>query len=84
MQIIGIVSRILIKSTKQLKKRVVIINDTIDPQNVWCIEFRKELAEVAGIIQEGDNVKVKFRNEGRIDDHQNYYNNIIAEKIERL
>lgn len=84
MEIIGTIEQILDKSRPPYKKKVAVIQDGINPKNTWCVEFRKNLSEVVSVFQPGDRIKVTFRNEARIDVFFNYYNNLIAEKIERI
>ncbi|AOR28757.1 hypothetical protein FORMB_17180 [Formosa sp. Hel1_33_131] len=84
MEIIGIIEQILDKSKPPFKKRVAIVSDSINKKNKWGVEFRKQLAETAKTLRPGDYIKVTCYNDFKIDNHNNYYNNVVAEKVERL
>ncbi len=84
MQIIGIIEQVVDKSKPPFKKRVAIISDAINKKNKWGVEFRKQLAEAAKALRPGDYIKVTCYNDFKIDDYNNYYNNVVAEKVERL
>jgi len=84
MEIIGIIEQILDKSNPPFKKKVAIVADSVNKKNKWGVEFRKHLAEVAKTLRPGDYVKVVAYNDFKIDDYNNYYNNVVAENVERL
>lgn len=84
MEVIGIIEQILDKSNPPLKKKVAIIQDAINDNSKWCVEFRKQLSETVSVLRSGDRVRITFYNDCRVDNHSNYYNNIVAEKIERI
>lgn len=82
MQIIGVIDQILDKSNPPIVKKVAIIKQ--DEKNIWCVEFRKNLFNAIEVLRAGDKVRVEVFNDGRIDNRNNYYNNVIAENIERI
>ncbi len=84
MEIIGIVEKVFERETPHFKKKIAKIKDSIHEDCIWFIECRGELKSIVSMLKLGDQIRVDVLNDGRLDTHGNYYNNVIAKKIERI
>ena len=83
MEIFGIIEEVIDKSKPHFKNIIVVVYDSVSNLK-WGIQFRKQLAGTAKAFRKGDRVKVSLYNDVRADNHNNYYNNVIAKKVERI
>jgi len=91
MEIIGKIDQIIDKSEAPYKKSLVIVNvysingvENNSKNKQWAVEFRKNLSDLAKAFKEGDDIKTLCHSDFKKDKHANCYNNVVAEKAERI
>lgn len=87
MELVGTINRIIEKPNARSNRKKIIVElyDTFDDSSIWLIDFRSlSMYTAAKLLRVGDVIKTKCINQGRIDKHQNHYNNIIAEEVVKL
>lgn len=91
MEVVGIVSEVIDKSKAPFKKALVVLDVTLINGTVnesenkkFVLEFRKHMADVAKALRFGDEIKANCYSDFKQDKHSNCYNNIVAQKAERV
>lgn len=85
MEIIGGINEVINKERRSIViVDVESINGKKGNKQKLSIELRKPMLTITNILKAGDKIKSTCRTDFKKDKYTNCYNNLVAEKIERI